>query len=78
VNGEYPYASLVNVKGTLYGTASEGGAAGYGAVFAITTSGAESVIYSFRGYPYDGESPHAGLINVKGAFYGTTEYGGAN
>ena len=76
--GEHPYARLLSAGGTLYGTTSKGGTAGDGTVFAVTTSGAPSVIYSFKGAPYDGANPYAGLVNVKGALYGTTEYGGAN
>jgi uncharacterized repeat protein (TIGR03803 family) len=74
--GANPRASLVDVGGKLYGTLSKGGAAGRGAVFAITTSGTESLLHSFTGYPDDGDSPYAGLINVKRTLYGTTEYGG--
>ena len=46
-----------------------------GTVFSITTSGAETVLYSFKGPPDDGDLPAAGLVNVKGALYGTTEFG---
>jgi len=75
-DGESPWASLINVKGTLYGTAGGGGANGDGTVFAITTSGKETVLYSFKGRP-DGAKPYAGLLNVNGTFYGTTNAGGA-
>jgi uncharacterized repeat protein (TIGR03803 family) len=33
--GGSPYAGLIDVKGTLYGTTSEGGANGYGTVFSL-------------------------------------------
>jgi len=36
-----------------------------------------SVLYSFGGKPSDGAYPSAGLINVGGTLYGTTEFGGA-
>jgi uncharacterized repeat protein (TIGR03803 family) len=36
----------------------------------------ETVLYSFRGYPYDGEEPDAGLTYFKGTLYGTTSWGG--
>ena len=42
------------------------------------TSGSEEVIYSFKGHPEDGAAPAAGLLNVKGTFYGTTFRGGKN
>jgi uncharacterized repeat protein (TIGR03803 family) len=77
-DGEYPEAGLINVKGTLYGTTYEGGANGDGTVFKITTSGAETVLYSFKGGAGDGEDPLAGLLNVKGTLYGATFEGGAN
>ncbi len=34
-DGAYPVASLINVGGTLYGTTEQGGASGYGTVFAV-------------------------------------------
>ena len=74
-DGNGPLASLINVKGMLYGTTMEGGANGDGTVFSITPSGTETVLYSFKGGSGDGEFPLAGLINVKGKFYGTTVYG---
>ncbi|MFY9720680.1 MAG: choice-of-anchor tandem repeat GloVer-containing protein [Candidatus Cybelea sp.] len=77
-DGSTPEASLIDVKGTLYGTTQFGGANGQGTVFAITTSGAERVLYSFKGESGDGAQPVASLINVKGTLYGATEYGGAN
>jgi uncharacterized repeat protein (TIGR03803 family) len=80
-DGVWPYANLINVNGTLYGTTSQGGTAcaslgGCGTVFAITKSGKERVVYSFKGDP-DGFWPNAGLIESKGTLYGTTEFGGA-
>ena len=77
-DGHYPDASLINVNGTLYGTTLGGGANGDGTVFAITTSGSETVLYSFKGGSGDGENPYASLINVDGKLYGTTTEGGAN
>jgi uncharacterized repeat protein (TIGR03803 family) len=58
-DGAYPYAGLISVNGTLYGTTSGGGANGYGTVFAVSTSGAERVLYSFKGGT-DGANPQAG------------------
>jgi uncharacterized repeat protein (TIGR03803 family) len=89
-DGYYPRAGLINVKATLYGTTLEGGsyclgtpraavhplAALCGTVFAITTSGTETVLYSFKGGRKDGAYPDAGLINVSGTLYGTTTSGG--
>jgi uncharacterized repeat protein (TIGR03803 family) len=75
-DGSLPVASLVDVKGTLYGTTQSGGANKYdGTVFAITTSGAESVLHSFGGKG-DGVDPTADLVLVNNVLYGTTSGGG--
>jgi uncharacterized repeat protein (TIGR03803 family) len=79
-DGANPYAGLVNVNGTLYGTTYAGGEncpkLGCGTVFAMTTSGTETVLHSFYATETDGSQPEAGLLNVNGTLYGTTEYGG--
>ncbi len=76
-----PRAPLTDVKGTLYGTTFSGGAYdppyGAGTVFSIDTAGAEKVVYGFKGGA-DGAGPAAGLIDVNGKLYGTTQSGGAN
>ncbi|MBV9699599.1 MAG: hypothetical protein JO078_05680 [Candidatus Eremiobacteraeota bacterium] len=73
-SGARPYAGLIDVNGTLYGTTQIGGHKNLGAVFAITTSGSEKMIYSFSGK--DGNDPRANLTSVNDALYGTTYYGG--
>jgi len=77
-DGSYPYAGLIDVKGTLYGTTSAGSGVTAGTVFSVTTSGVETSVYNFTGTGGDGESPYAGLLNVKGELYGTTVYGGVD
>ena len=72
-----PYASLIDVGGVLFGTASQGGANGHGAVFSLTKKGKYSVLYSFAGGE-DGSYPIASLTNVGGLIYGATANGGAN
>jgi uncharacterized repeat protein (TIGR03803 family) len=74
-DGGSPYAGLLAVNGTLYGTTWGGGAAGVGTVFTVSTSGTESVLYSFKGSP-DGSNPWARLTVVGGSLYGTTSAGG--
>jgi uncharacterized repeat protein (TIGR03803 family) len=74
-DGGLPYAGVVNVNGTLYGTTSAGGKKNFGAVFAVTPGGAETILHSFKGTP-DGDLPYASLIYVKGKLYGTTYSGG--
>ncbi|HTT84379.1 MAG TPA: choice-of-anchor tandem repeat GloVer-containing protein [Rhizomicrobium sp.] len=74
-DGWGPEASLIDVKGILYGTSSGGGTEGVGTVFSIDpASGAEAVVYSFCSQQNcaDGADPQAGLINVGGILYGTT------
>jgi uncharacterized repeat protein (TIGR03803 family) len=80
-DGGDPHAGLINVEGTLYGTTEYGGGPCHarcfgGTVFAITTSGAETVLHSFKDGSGDGKDPRAGLINVNGTLYGTTIHGG--
>jgi uncharacterized repeat protein (TIGR03803 family) len=78
-DGEEPeYAGLINVKGTLYGTTARGGGTnGGGTVFKITPSGKETVLYNFPHGSGSAYQPEAGLVDVNGALYGTTYYGGA-
>ena len=82
-NGGFgPLASLIDVNGTLYGTTKYGGGStncvgGCGTVFSLDTSGNEKVLHSFTGGS-DGAYPAAGLLNVSGMLYGTTERGGTN
>ena len=86
-DGENPYAGLVDIGGTLYGTTYSGGAyygsrgvacgAGCGIVYSITTSGNEKVLHSF-GKGTDGMEPIGSLIEVRGKLYGTTGIGGTH
>jgi uncharacterized repeat protein (TIGR03803 family) len=76
--GSDPFAPLADVNGTLYGTTSTGGLYGDGTVFSVSTLGLEKTLYSFRGSPYDGSTPSAGLADVNGTLYGTTVNGGLN
>ena len=77
-DGAYPQASLMrDGAGNLYGTTSAGGTSKNGTVFKVDSTGAERVLYSFRGYPSDGADPRGGLIkDSAGNLYGTTSLGG--
>jgi uncharacterized repeat protein (TIGR03803 family) len=79
-DGDLPIAGLVQGSdGNFYGTTLYGGTNNNGAVFRISPSGTETTLYSFVGYPTDGGSPAAGLVQGSdGYFYGTTENGGTN
>jgi uncharacterized repeat protein (TIGR03803 family) len=76
-DGFYPNAGVVlNSKGDLFGTTGRGGTVGVGTVFELTTSGAEKVLYSFKGGA-DGITP-AGSLTIVGDNQGCglTVYGG--
>jgi uncharacterized repeat protein (TIGR03803 family) len=82
-DGKRPYGPLIQATdGKLYGTASEGGANGYGTIFSLDPAiGGISfeVLYTFPapGGP-DGWQPLAGLIQgPDGRLYGTANGGGA-
>ena len=74
-DGAHPVAGLTELGGDLFGTTFQGGAHGSGAVFKVTVSGTEHVLYSFKG-GNDGQYPYADLLADKGSFYGTTYQGG--
>lgn len=78
-SGQTPwYVTLVQgTNGSLYGTTYNGGASGLGTVFSVTTSGTETLLYSFKGGTKDGANPTGGLtLGTDGNFYGTTRQGG--
>ncbi len=75
-----PYGGLIAVNGTLYGVTTQGGTAypphGAGAVYSMSTSGAnERLLHSFADSP-DGAVPYGSLIDVDATLYGTTYLGG--
>jgi uncharacterized repeat protein (TIGR03803 family) len=82
-DGAYPSAGLIEVHGELYGTTTFGGsstcgvtsAPGCGIVFRISTAGSEDVLYRFEGNT-DGAFPEAGLTDLNGTLYGTTDDNG--
>jgi uncharacterized repeat protein (TIGR03803 family) len=81
---DHPLGNLIFDKsGNLYGTALDGGANGFGAVFELTPQAdgtwKQTVIYSFAGYPVDGSNPATGLIfDSAGNLYGNTSKGGSS
>jgi uncharacterized repeat protein (TIGR03803 family) len=77
-DGGNPYAGVIaDSAGNLYGTTYNGGAFGYGAVYKLTPTGQETVLYSFTG-GVDGGNPYAGVIeDSSGNLYGTAVTGGS-
>jgi uncharacterized repeat protein (TIGR03803 family) len=81
-DGFAPAGSLILSGGTLYGTASEGGATGNGTIFALNTnSDALAVLYTFseidsNGFNADGANPQTCLILSNNTLYGTAAFGG--
>jgi uncharacterized repeat protein (TIGR03803 family) len=81
-HGSYPLSVVLTSDGTLYGVASEGGDAGYGAVFSLTNqngSWQEAVLFSFPsvdGSPKQGYIPRSLTPSSSGAFYGVASEGG--
>ncbi len=78
-DGSAPQAGLIaDDAGNFYGTASGGGAFGYGTVFELAPDGTETLLYSFTGSG-DGGIPVSSLFRDKnGTLYGTTSGGGNN
>jgi uncharacterized repeat protein (TIGR03803 family) len=81
-DGGGPMTALVlDEAGNLYGTTSYGGdikcayAIGCGTIFKIDTSGAESLLHIFRGYPQDGAFPGPVVRDKQGNLYGTAGAG---
>jgi len=85
-DGAYPTAGLIfDGAGSLYGTATAGGAAGAGTVFKLSAntdgSWSEIVLHSFCSMANcaEGRGPDGGLtIDHSGNLYGTTAAGGAH
>ena len=78
-DGGEPFSGLVQGSdGNFYGTTYWGGINGQGTIFKITPAGQLTTLHSFAGGPTEGAYPIAGLIQVGGNFYGTTQHGGAN
>lgn len=78
-DGRYPFGALIwGPGGTLYGTTDAGGGVvNAGTVFQVSSSGQESVLYSFRMAP-DGKMPQCALVlGPDGTLYGTTSEGGS-
>jgi uncharacterized repeat protein (TIGR03803 family) len=77
-DGANPYAGLILVGNTLFGTAGNGGNLFDGTLFAVTTNGLGfTTLHTFTNSP-DGVSPHAVLILSGNTLFGTASGGGTN
>jgi uncharacterized repeat protein (TIGR03803 family) len=74
--GANPYAGLIVVKGSFYGTTQQGGKYNAGTVFKFAGNKL-TVLHSF-GATGDGRQPYGKLVYANGALYGTTDSGGKN
>jgi uncharacterized repeat protein (TIGR03803 family) len=78
-DGSNPKASLIQAANqNFYGTTANGGTYGLGTIFTTTTSGAETVLYSFGASSEDGSSLQKLVQGADADFYGTTTNGGAH
>ena len=84
--GAYPPTGLtLGTDGNFYGASFEGGANGNGTIYKVTPAGTITVLHTFSAQAppplnsnSDGANPEARLIQGSdGAFYGTTQHGGA-
>lgn len=76
-DGGNPVGKLTrnSTDGILTGATRSGGTAGLGVVYRVVADGNETVIHNFFGRE-GGAYPTAGVLDVGGVLYGTTEYGG--
>ena len=81
--GANPYAGLIDVGGTFYGTTGGGGSNGVGALFSYSAANGLQGLASFAGptsantNSNGGAYPYSSLIAVGGTFYGVTIFGGS-
>lgn len=81
VPGSEAQGPLVASGNLLYGMTKLGGTAGLGVIFEVSTAGAYRSLGEFSGTAGTraGANPAGGLmLNVDGALYGVTEFGGTN
>jgi uncharacterized repeat protein (TIGR03803 family) len=77
-DGLFPLGGVIlDAQGNIYGTTNQGGS-GFGIVYSISPSGAETILHTFAGTSgSDGAYPSSGLVfDSNGILYGTTGGGG--
>jgi uncharacterized repeat protein (TIGR03803 family) len=79
LDGQNPTGSpTFDSHGNFFGTASNGGGAGYGMVWEISSSGTYSDVYDFQAGT-DSQNPSGNVtFDGNGNMYGTATYGGAS
>jgi uncharacterized repeat protein (TIGR03803 family) len=79
-DGGFPSGLTFDANGNLFGTATQGGANTWGAIFELSPGSSgwtESVLYSFTD-GNDGGEPYGGVaIDANGRLYGAAEVGGS-
>jgi len=75
-DGGDPQGALIQVKGNLLGTTAGGGVYGFGAVYLLSETGKEDVLYNFE--YFNGAQPNWGALlqDSTGGVYGVTLGGG--
>jgi uncharacterized repeat protein (TIGR03803 family) len=82
VDGRFPQDGMIDVGGVLFGTTSQGGAAGIcfggcGTLFSMSIGGSETILHSFGENTKAGLEP-GGLVQFGSLLYGVTYGGGGN
>lgn len=76
-DGTHPHGDVTLSGTNLYGTTSQGGAAGLGVVFRLNIDGTGYTnLHSFTGGPSDGAGPPGSLTLDGSTLYGVTQEGG--
>jgi len=74
-DGSAPFGLLMDQVGNMYGSTAVGGASSCGAIYKLTPTGTETLLYSFPCGSL-ASLPSGGLImDAQGNLYGTTTYG---
>jgi len=81
-DGITPQAALIQASdGNFYGTTTNGGTAGSGAIFKMTPTGTVTILHNFGDHTVtnDGNYPQSSLVEgTDGNFYGTTGFSSAS
>lgn len=79
-DGEYPQSGVIrDSRGNLFGTTAYSGTGGYGVVYKLTSTGTETILYSFSQLAdAQGQDSEGGVIfGAAGQLYGATVGGGS-